>query len=140
MLVALAGAAVVWRRGSQVRDWLLLGSLLVVLLAGWVVWRPVANPAAPPPGLPVLLEVQSPYCLGCVAMKPSVDRVEREWAARLAVRRVDIQSAAGRQLARQYRVAFTPTFILLDATGREQWRGVGQLDIARLRALVEAPP
>ncbi len=135
-LVAAAGAAIAWRQGKKIRDWIILTILLVALMVSWFVFRPVANPAAPAPGLPVLLEVQSPFCLGCVAIKPAVDRLERAWQGKLAVRRVDIQSAEGRQLAQRYRVEFTPTFILFDAAGREQWRGVGRLDADQIRPLL----
>jgi thioredoxin-like negative regulator of GroEL len=87
--------------------------------------------------LPVLLEVQSPYCLGCVAQKPAVDKLERELAGKLAVRRVNIQSDEGRQLVEQFGIKFTPTFILFDAAGREQWRGSGGLDAATVRRLAD---
>jgi thioredoxin-related protein len=35
---------------------------------------------------------------------------------------------------KQFGIEFTPTFILFDAAGKEQWRGVGQLDAAQIRA------
>jgi thiol-disulfide isomerase/thioredoxin len=79
------------------------------------------------------LEVQSPYCLGCVAIKPGVDRLEKELRGKWVVRRVDIQSAEGRTLAGQYGIEMTPTFIFFDTAGREQWRSAGQLDTVRLR-------
>lgn len=140
VLIATAGVIIVWRRGRKIRDWIILDTVLVALVVGWLVFRPVANPAPTATGLPVLLEVQSPYCLGCVALKPAVDRLERQLQGKLAVRRVDIQSAEGRQLAQQHRVEFTPTFILFDAAGREQWRGVGRFDTARIRSFLEAEP
>jgi thiol-disulfide isomerase/thioredoxin len=88
----------------------------------------------------MLLEVQSPYCLGCVALKPAVDRLENELRGKLTVRRVDIQSNEGRQLVAQYRIEITPTFIFLDGAGKEQWRSVGQLDVARVHALTGKSP
>ena len=112
--------------------WIMAGVLGVYVVA-CLVLRPSAT-SLPANGLPVLLEVQSPFCLGCVAMKPAVDKVEQELAGKLVVRRVDIQSAEGQQLVKQFGIEFTPTFIFFDAAGKEQWRSVGQLNAAQVRA------
>jgi len=136
--VLLAGGlSLVLRRGGKMRHWLILGGATVALGAGWWVLRPVATPATPVADLPLLLEVQSPYCLGCVAIKPAVDRLERQLQGRLVLRRVDIQSAEGRKLARQYGIELTPTFIFFDSSGQEQWRSVGDLDAARVRTSLQ---
>ncbi len=132
-LLLAIGMSVVVRRGRKTRDWLILGGALLAFVAAWLVFRPVANASGLAAGQPVLLEVQSPYCLGCVAIKPAVDRLENELRGKLRVRRVDIQSAEGQKLVAQYRIEFTPTFIFFDAAGKEQWRSVGQLDAARVR-------
>jgi thiol-disulfide isomerase/thioredoxin len=110
-----------------------MAGVLGVYVAACLLLRPSAR-TMPTNGLPVLLEVQSPYCLGCVALKPAVDKLEQELTGKLVVRRVDIQSAEGRQLVKQFRIEFTPTFILFDAAGKEQSRSVGQLDAAQIRA------
>lgn len=132
----LAGwLSLVLRRGGKMCHWLIFGGAMVALGAAWLVFRPVARPAATlPAGQPKLLEVQSPYCLGCVAIKPVVDRVEKELRGRLVVQRVDIQSAEGSRLADQYGIELTPTFIFLDTAGKELWRSAGKLDVARVRA------
>jgi thiol-disulfide isomerase/thioredoxin len=132
-LLMLAGLAVVKRRGGKMRDWLILAGTMAVYIGVWLALRPVAKPALQVAGQPLLLEVQSPYCLGCVAMKPAVDRLEDELRDKLVVRRVDIQSAEGRQLVEQYRIEFTPTFVLFDAAGKELWRGTGKLDAESVR-------
>jgi thioredoxin 1 len=136
-LLLAAGAAVVMRHGGKLIGWLVLGGVMLTLVVAWFALRPVAKASGPDTGQPVLLEIQSPYCLGCVAMKPAVDRLEEELRDKLIVRRVDIQSAEGRQLVKQYGIEFTPTFLLFDAAGKEQWRSVGQLDAARVRASLE---
>ncbi len=134
-LLLAGGLSLVLRRGGKMRHWLILGGAIVALGAAWLVFRPVARPAPTVlAGRPVLLEVQSPYCLGCVAMKPVVDRVEQELRGKLVVRRVDIQSAEGHKLADRYGIELTPTFIFLDTAGNEQWRSVGHLGVARVRA------
>ena len=133
-LLLAGGISLAWRQGGKIFHWLILGGAIVALGAVWLALRPVANPAATPlAGQPLLLEMQSPYCLGCVAMKPVVDRLEKELRGRLTVRRVDIQSVEGRNLVSQYGIEVTPTFILLDADGKEQWRNIGHLDAGRLR-------
>jgi thiol-disulfide isomerase/thioredoxin len=136
MLAALllaGGISLVIRCGAQRRHWLILGAALAALGAVWLMVRPVAQLATPLSGQPLLLEVQSPYCLGCIKVKPLVDRLESELRGRLVVRRVDIQSAEGRRLASQYGIDLTPTFIFCDAASREQWRSIGELDSARVR-------
>jgi len=112
----------------------MLGGFLLALGALWWAIRPVASPTEPPlPGVALLLELQSPYCLGYVAMKPAVERLEKELQGKLVVRRVDIQSAEGRKLTSQYGVKVTPTFIFFDKAGREEWRNAGSLDPVRIR-------
>lgn len=138
--VLLAGGlSLVLRRGRKMRHWLIFAGAMVVLgVAWWICW-PEATPGAKHlTGQPMLLEVQSPYCLVCVAMKPSVDRVEKALRDKLVVRRVDIQTAEGRRLADQLGIELTPTFIFMDAAGNEQWRSVGKLDGARVRASVSS--
>ena len=125
------------RRGGKMRDWLVLAGAMAAYAAAWLTLRPVAEPALLVAGKPLLLEVQSPYCLGCVAMKPAVDRLETELQDKLIVQRVDIQSVEGRHLMEQYQIEFTPTFILFDRAGKELWRGAGKLDAAAVRSFVE---
>jgi thiol-disulfide isomerase/thioredoxin len=133
-LLLAGGISLVLRRGGRMRHWLILGGAMVALGTLWLDLRPVARPAGTPlPCQSLLLELQSPYCLGCVAMKPAVDRLEKELRGKLVVRRVDIQSAEGRKLASHYGIEATPTFIFFDDVGREQWRGAGQLDAVRVR-------
>ena len=130
LLIFVIVFSAVRRRGK----WWVLAGVMVVYVGAYFALRPVARPVMQVAGKPLLLEVQSPYCLGCVAMKPAVDRLENELGDKLVVRRVDIQSDEGRQLVKQYPIEFTPTFIFFDVTGREQWRSVGQVDAAQVRA------
>jgi thioredoxin-related protein len=75
--------------------------------------------------------------MACTQMKPVVDRIEEELGDRIMVIRLDVQTQAGRELARGYGFRYTPTFIMFDAQGREIWRQVGGLDTERVRASVE---
>lgn len=114
--------------------WVMTGVVGVYVVA-YVFLRPAAR-TMPTNGLPVLLEIQSPFCLGCVAMKPAVDKLESELAGKLVVRRVDIQTGEGRALMKQYGMEFTPAFVLFDVAGKERWRGTGILDADAVRRLV----
>ncbi len=136
ILVALlvgGGFFQVFRHGCKTRDLVLLFGAAASVTAAWFVLRPVSKPSGPFPGKPCLLEIQSPYCLACLAVKPVVDRLETTSSGSLIVRRVDIQNDEGQKLAKEYDIEFTPTFVLFDAAGREHWRSVGRVDTARVR-------
>ena len=72
-----------------------------------------------------------------MTVRPVVDAVEREFGEALQVIRLNVQDPAGRALSQSYAFEFTPTFVLLDADGRERWRSVYTLDPARLRDLLD---
>ena len=132
-LILAVGGWFVVRRGGRAQHWHVLGGMAVILGVVWWIVRPVAK------GKPVekqawLLEIQSPYCLACLAEKSKVDRVEREFEGKLLLRRVDIQSAEGKKLSEKYGIERTPSFIFFDADGEEQWRSEGGIDLARVRA------
>lgn len=61
-----------------------------------------------------------------------MDGLEEEFQDPLRVVRVDVQSAFGRDLAREYGT-FTPTFVFFDSQGEELWRVVGSLDADKVR-------
>ncbi|MEW5868766.1 MAG: thioredoxin family protein [Chloroflexota bacterium] len=136
LIVFAALAYVLLRKGVQRNRLLVLGAALLVMLAAWFAIRPQATPikdaanirARIGVGAPVLLELQSPYCIACTALRPTVDAIEREYANDIWVIRVNIQSPAGRQLAQEFGSFFTPTFIFFDGQGVEQWRSVGSID------------
>lgn len=85
---------------------------------------------------PVLVEFYSDYCAGCLAARPTLDALERELKGELTVIRLDVASAAGRELGGQLDLRGTPTFILFDSYGREIWRNSGGLDAAEVRAVL----
>ncbi len=57
----------------------------------------------------------------------------------LQVIRLEVASAAGRELGARWQAGFTPTFILFDGAGREIWRGVRAPDTAAGRARLRGP-
>jgi len=137
VLALVIGFSIAKRSRNKVRVGLIAGGIVLALLGAWFAVRPTEHIPAANSGQPVLLELQSPYCLACIVAKPSVDRLEQELQGTLVVQRVNIQSDSGKNLAARYGVEATPTFIFLDAAGKEQWRGFGILDAAEIRSLLK---
>jgi thiol-disulfide isomerase/thioredoxin len=90
-------------------------------------------------GTPVLLEFQSPYCIGCISIKPQVDELEKELNGQISIGnkihvvRLNIQDDVGKDLISIYGFQFTPTFIYFDEDGNELWRLVGSFDPQKVR-------
>ena len=61
-----------------------------------------------------------------------MNELTEEFPETLQVVSVDVQSALGRELVREYG-NFTPTFIFYDGQGKELWRSVGTLDAEKVR-------
>lgn len=70
--------------------------------------------------------------MACLAAKPIVDGLEAQYAGQLTVLRVNVQDRAGKELAKEYAVLGTPTFVFFDAQGNELWRRVGSIDAAQV--------
>lgn len=68
-----------------------------------------------------------------------MDRLEAEYPNRLQVIRVDIQSSAGKTIAREYGIYATPSFLLFDRQGQEMIRSVGNLDTGQIRYFLDNP-
>lgn len=141
-------AYVLLRQRRSLGDWIALGTLAAVLVVAWLVLHPrpsrlsgdaAAVLAQIGQGTPVLLEFQSPFCISCTLLRPTVDEIEQRYMGRLIVLRVNIQSAVGRELTNHFDFEYTPTFIFFDAQGREQWRSVGGLDVIKVQTSLEQP-
>jgi len=61
-----------------------------------------------------------------------VNGLKAQFPDELRVISVDVQSALGQELVREYG-NFTPTFIFYDEQGMELWRSVGTLDADKVR-------
>lgn len=68
-----------------------------------------------------------------------MDGLQSQFALRLHVVRVNVQDPVGRELAPVYGFEYTPTYIFFDATGKELWRTVGEIDAQRVQASVAQP-
>lgn len=62
--------------------------------------------------------------------------LKQELTGKLIVLKVDVNSAAGREVSARIGSRMTPTFILYDAAGVELWREFGSLDAQRVRSAV----
>jgi hypothetical protein len=61
--------------------------------------------------------------MACVALHPKVAQLEADLGNVAQVLRVSIVTPTGRQLAKQLGVSEVPTFIVLNSTNTETWRG-----------------
>ncbi|HSM70587.1 MAG TPA: thioredoxin family protein [Anaerolineales bacterium] len=70
--------------------------------------------------------------MACAAAKPIVNGLKEQFPEELRVINIDVQSALGHELVREYG-SFTPTFIFYDGQGKELWRSVGTVDANKVR-------
>ena len=61
-----------------------------------------------------------------------MNELKEQFPEELQVISVDVQSALGHELVREYG-NFTPTFIFYDEHGKELWRSVGTIDADKVR-------
>lgn len=65
-----------------------------------------------------------------------MDGLQEEWQQSVKVIQVDVNRGQSQDLVERYSGQFTPTFILLDASGNENWRAVGSIDPDEVRRQV----
>lgn len=73
-------------------------------------------------GKPTFIEFFSNYCAGCIAFQPMVDQIIDQIDSDVNILRIDIHSALGREIRRQYTFTFTPEYVIFDQNGDEIWR------------------
>lgn len=137
-------AVVLFRDGVQRNDLLALAALLAGFVLAYNLFGAGSGnqedlrtiEADIGAGQPVLLEIQSPYCLGCAAAKPVVDSIARSHPD-LQVIRVDILQPVGRALADRYQTRVTPTFLFFDGSGQMLLRTYGAVDPLAIDRLME---
>jgi thioredoxin-related protein len=66
--------------------------------------------------------------MGCLASKPIVDGIEKDYQGTLRVVRLDARNSENRELANQIGVQMTPTYVLFDANAKEIYRSSGMLN------------
>jgi hypothetical protein len=76
----------------------------------------------------------------CLASKPVVDGLEREFEGKAFVIRVELSSAPGKELGRRYDIDTVPSFVAFDETGRVVFRrnGAGGVPLKELRRVLSS--
>jgi thiol-disulfide isomerase/thioredoxin len=71
----------------------------------------------------------------CLAIKPVVDGLEREFEGKAYVVRVELGSSAGRELGPRYDIDTVPSFVVFDRSGKVVFRrnGSGGVPLKELR-------
>lgn len=96
----------------------------------------VAGPSAvgQPSERPRLVEFYREGCQACERARLHLDALREDCAGRaIEILTLDAEAPDNRPLARRYAVAVVPTFVLLDAEGRERGRLVGAPELNQLR-------
>lgn len=75
-------------------------------------WLPLAKP--------VVLKFSGYSCKGCKVMEGVLRHTARDYAGRVAIRTINVNSE--QELTKQYRVMLLPTMVFLDREGNEQFR------------------
>lgn len=134
------------RRGLQKQDLLALGALLIGFSVAFMLFQPLESELAPGPFAEsaqnqqaVLIQFESPFCLGCMAAKPLVSSVLLQTGDRMAFHPINVLDPAAQPYVEQYAVQFTPTFILLDEQQNELYRSIGTIDAEAIRTILQIP-
>jgi thioredoxin 1 len=73
--------------------------------------------------LPKLVDLGSKGCIPCKKMAPILDSLRQEYKGRAEV--IFIDTRENRQAGLDYKIAFIPTQVFIDTTGKEVFRHVG---------------
>ncbi|MFZ9858661.1 MAG: thioredoxin family protein [Roseiflexaceae bacterium] len=76
--------------------------------------------------------------MGCVATKPIVDGIEKDYQGTLRVVRLDARNSENRELANSIGVQMTPTYVLFDANAKEVYRSSGTLNRGVIDELIKS--
>lgn len=142
MLFSLATYLVSLDRAFSTIDILMLTVLVIVLLIIWSLLVTSQTPvmtdleklqtALSNGEIPTIIELYSRYCVGCLAVKPVVDQLEREAGTRLQIIRLNVEEEPGSSLVDEYNVVYTPTFLYFDRNGKKLRDSTFVLDRARV--------
>jgi thioredoxin 1 len=143
IIFAVVLGAVLLSDGSvDVVDAGFLAVYVVAVVGVWLLLRPQqstgqdtleqfkANLAAE--NKPTIVQFFSQYCVGCLAVKPVVDQLEREAGDRLQIIRLDIDEEPGKTLVEEYDIVYTPSFLYFDRNGNKLRDSTFILDRARV--------
>ncbi len=60
--------------------------------------------------------------MACLAARPIVDGLEKEWEQQVQIIHLEFRSALGREMGRQFQIEHIPAFLILDGDGQQRWR------------------
>jgi thioredoxin-like negative regulator of GroEL len=69
-------------------------------------------------------------------MQPIVDRLEADYGAQVALRRVNVSDAQGAAVFNQFGLPGHPSIVILGDTGAEIYRAFGIVEEAELRSVL----
>lgn len=84
---------------------------------------PSSQSAVRAAGLPRLVDLGSTTCIPCKMMEPILKDLRREYAGRMQVDFIDVNSDEA--AAKAFGIRLIPTQVFLDASGKELWRHEG---------------
>ena len=97
---------------------------MLIIGGALLVAQRLFNPADLGGGLGMLY-FHAEWCKICQAMEPIVDGLEERYRSDFPIVHINIDTARGKQLAREYGFIGQPTFILFDSSGEEVRRLMG---------------
>ncbi len=60
--------------------------------------------------------------MACLAARPIVDGLEKEWEQKVQIIHLEFRSPLGREMGRQFQIEHIPAFLILDGDGQLRWR------------------
>ncbi len=66
-------------------------------------------------------------CAPCKEMDPIIEQVTTDYKDKVTVEKHDGASDDGKKLMEQYSLKKTPSYVILDATGKQLWSNAGQI-------------
>lgn len=83
---------------------------------------------------PVLVDFSATWCGPCKALAPTIDKIAAEYAGKLAVYKVDIDSAS--EAASDFNISSVPTCVFFKSS-KEVDRFTGALDIRSIKSHID---
>ncbi|MEQ1631130.1 MAG: thioredoxin [Planctomycetota bacterium] len=83
---------------------------------------------------PVLVDFSATWCGPCKALAPTIDKIAAEYAGKLAVYKVDIDSA--QEAASDFNISSVPTCVFFKSS-KEVDRFSGALDMRSIKSHIE---
>lgn len=83
---------------------------------------------------PVLVDFSATWCGPCKALAPTIDKIAAEYAGKLAVYKVDIDSA--QEAASDFNISSVPTCVFFKSS-KEVDRFSGALDLRSIKSHIE---